>query len=235
MAADRHEPGTRAPDVAAGEREVHDRARRCRCPCSCCVIPIDQTSTADFAAAYMRAKRSMSARVAPEMPLEVRERLTLELLEQLVEPDGVVADERRGRSPPSASSTFSTPLTNASVATGVHGEELVGHLRAEHRALDVARHPVALETGLAQRVDDHDLRPALAGEVQVLHEHRLGVRDVGAEQHDQVAVDHVGVRAGRRAPPRSCASARWSTAHGTPAPRCRCCCVPRNRVTFCAT
>ena len=87
------------------------------------------------------------------------------------------------------------PVDEREVAADVHREELVGHVRAEHRALDVARNPVAVEPGLAQRVDDRDLRAVLAREVEVLHEHRLRVGDVGAEQHDEVALDHVGVGA----------------------------------------
>ena len=55
-----------------------------------------------------------------------------------------------------------------------------------------------LEPGLAERVDDHDLGPSLPREIQVLHEDRLRVRDIGAEQDDEVALDHVTVRARRR-------------------------------------
>ena len=78
-------------------------------------------------------------------------------------------------------------------------EERVGHLGAEHRALDARRHPVALEPGLAQRVHDQHLGPPLSREVEVFHEDRLGVRDIGAEQDDEVTLDHVAVRTrGRR-------------------------------------
>ena len=168
-------------------------------PCSCWVMPIDQTSTAVLADAYMRAKRSMSARVAPDCRSRSVKDSCFEQFRAARRSLRCARARTHGRCHRSASSTFSTPLTKRDVATGVHREELVGHLRAEHRALDVARHPVAVEARLAHRVDDRDLRAALARQVQVLHEHRLRVGDVGTEEHDQVALDDIGVRARGRA------------------------------------
>ena len=56
-------------------------------------MPIDHTSTAALAAAYMRAKRVHVGARRARLPLEVVERLALELLEQLVEAVGVLAHE----------------------------------------------------------------------------------------------------------------------------------------------
>ncbi len=200
VTADRHEPGARPADVAAGEREVHDRgdvvdavlvlrdphrpdqhrgsrrrvdARR-SAPCRRATRP-----TAPRGRRTTRARARRAARRSPSVCSRTNSRSIAALGEHHLQH---AVDER-------------------DVATDVHREEVVGHLGAEHRALDVARHPVALEPGLAQRVDHHDLRAALAGEVEVLHEDRLRVGDVGAEQHDQIGVDHVGVGAGRRGDP----------------------------------
>ncbi len=167
-------------------------------PCSCCVMPIDHTRMAVVAAAYMRAKRSMSARDAPDWRSRSVKDSRSRLLQHLVEAFGVLAHELTV-DPTVGQQHLHHAVEERDVATRVDPEELVGHLRSEHRALDVARHPVAIESGLAHRVDDRDLGAALARQVQVLHEHRLRVGDVGAEEHDQVALDDVGVRARRRA------------------------------------
>ena len=76
-------------------------------------------------------------------------------------------------------------------------EVLVGELRAEQGALDDGGNPVAGEARFLHRVDEQDLRAALLRVVQVLGRHRLVVRDVRADQDDQVALDPVGVGAGR--------------------------------------
>ena len=198
------------------------------------MIPIDHTSTAASAACVHAGEALHVARDAPDSSLEVGEGLALELVEQLVEPDGVVADEGAVDAA-LGEQHLEHAVDERDVAAGVDGEELVGHLRAEHRALDVARHPVALEAGLAQRVDDGDLRAALAGEVQVLHEDGLRVGDVRAEQHDQVAVDDVGVRARRGAD--ADASRFSATVDGAWHTRAALSmlALPRKRVTFCAT
>ena len=167
-------------------------------PCSCCVIPIDHTRTAVRADAYMRAKRSMSARDAPDCRSRSANDSRSSSSSNSSKPS-VCSRTNSSVDPAVGQQHLQHAVEERDVAAGVHREELVGHLRAEHRALDVARHPVALEARLAHRVDHRDLRAALARQEQVLHEHRLRVGDVGAEQHDQVALDDVGVRAGRRA------------------------------------
>ena len=60
VTADRHQPGAGAADVAPREREVDDRLHVVDAV-TCCVMPIDHTSTAVFASAYICANRSMSA------------------------------------------------------------------------------------------------------------------------------------------------------------------------------
>ena len=82
------------------------------------------------------------------LPFEIGEGLALELLEQLVEAFGVLAHEP-SVDPTVGQQHLQHAVEERDVATGVHAEELVGHLRAEHRALDVARHPVAIEPRLA--------------------------------------------------------------------------------------
>jgi hypothetical protein len=91
------------------------------------------------------------------------------------------------------------PVQERDVAADVDEEETVGDLRAEERAFDVRGDPVALHPGLAEAVDDRDLRSLLLRVVQVLHAHRLIARDVGADEENEVATDPVLVRAGRRA------------------------------------
>ena len=82
------------------------------------------------------------------------------------------------------------------VAAHVDEEEAIGDLGAEHRALDVGRHPVPLHARLAVGVDDCDLRARLLCVVQVLHRHRLVGGHVRADEDDEVAADPVRVRAG---------------------------------------
>ena len=168
-------------------------------PCSCWVMPIDHTSTADSRprvhageALHVGARRAGQA-------LEVVERLALELARAARRSPRCARATNSRSIPPFGEQHLEHAVEERDVAAGVDREELVGHLRAEHRALDVARHPVALEARLAQRVDHGDLGAALAREEQVLHEHGLRVGDVRAEQHDEVGADHVGVRARGRA------------------------------------
>ena len=175
VAADRHEPAPGRPTLPRA-RPRFTIACTFSTPCSCWVMPIDQMSTARFADAYIRAKRSMSATRRARLPLEVVERLAFELGDHRVEPDACSRRRTRGRSPPDREQLLEHAVDERDVAAGVHREELVGDLRAEHRALGVRRHPVALEAGLAHRVDDGDLRAPLLREVQVLHEHGLRVR-----------------------------------------------------------
>ena len=84
------------------------------------------------------------------------------------------------------------------VGAGVDRKERISHLRPEERALDARGNPIVLKSRLTERIDNHDLGPPLSREVEILHEDRLGVGDVGAEQNDKVALDHVAVRTRRR-------------------------------------
>src|SRR6266581_2543097 len=79
------------------------------------------------------------------------------------------------------------------VASRVDREEFVGEVRAEEGAAGDRRHPVPLEARLPHRVHDRDLRPELLRVVQVFHRHGLVVRDVGAEEDDEVGADPVRV------------------------------------------
>ena len=116
---------------------------------------------------------------------------------ELVETDGVLANERF-IDPAVFDEDLQDSAHEREIPAGVDGEERVGHLRSEERALDARRHPVVLEPRLAERVHDQHLGPPLPREVEVLHEDRLRIGDVGAEQDDEVALDHVAVRAGGR-------------------------------------
>ena len=164
-------------------------------PCSCCVIPIDQMSTAELAARVHPGEALHVGARRARLPLEIGERLARRARRRTSSNPSVCSRTKSRSIAAVGEQHLEHAVEEREVAAGVHREELVGHLRAEHRALDVARHPVAIEPRLAQRVDHRDLRAALARQVQVLHEHRLPVGDVGAEQHDEIAVDHVGVRA----------------------------------------
>ncbi len=83
------------------------------------------------------------------------------------------------------------------VAARVDREEFVGEVRAEEGAAGDRRHPVPFEPRLPHRIDDRDFRAELLRVVQVLHRHGLVVRDVGAEEDDQVGPDPILVRTGR--------------------------------------
>ena len=134
----------------------------------------------------------------PGRQLELVERLAVELGDELVEAGRVRADELTidGLL---REQLLQDAVEERDVPAHVHAEELVGHLRAEQGALDVARHPVAVEAGLAKRVDDGDLRSPLPRQEQVLHEHGLRVGGVAADEHDEIGADDVAVRDGRRA------------------------------------
>ena len=81
-------------------------------PCSCCVIPMDHTSTAVRADAYIRAKRSMSARVAPACGSRSSKDSLWSNASNAAKPS--VCSHTNERSiPPSARSTFMTPFRNA--------------------------------------------------------------------------------------------------------------------------
>ena len=177
-------------------------------PVTCCVMPIDHTSTADFASAYMSREPGHVRAGRARRVLEPIERLLLELVEETVEPGGVGAHELLVDAA-DGEQDLHRAVQEGDIAARVDAEELVGHLRAEHRALDTGRHPVVLQPGLAQRVDDGDTRPALLREVQVLHEHRLCVGDIGTEEDDEIAVNDVAVVArGSRDPERLLQRAR---------------------------
>ncbi len=176
-------------------------------PHSCWVMPIDQTRIAD-------ARPRTSGRSAPcrraWRPTSARDPRTTS--RRGLPPARPSPSCARRRTPRRrhvrATSALSTPLRNATSPPVWTPEELIGHPRAEQRALDVRRHPVALEPGLPERVDHRDLGAALlACQVQVLHEHRLVVGDVGAEQHDEVGVEDVRVASVVAATPIACFSA----------------------------
>ncbi len=81
-------------------------------PRSCCVMPMDQTSTAAFAEAYSRANRSMSARVAPDCRSSSSNDSRANSATSVSNPS--VCSRTKSRSTvPSASITLSTPLRNA--------------------------------------------------------------------------------------------------------------------------
>ena len=171
-------------------------------PCSCWVMPIDHTSTAARAAAYIaREARHVGARRA-RRALELVERLALRARSSSASKPGRVRVDERAVDAADREQLLQHAVDERDVAAGVHREELVGRSSCRtsrsrrSTAPSSARGPGS-RSGLTTAI----FAPALLGEVQVLHEHGLGVGDVGAEQHDQVALDHVAVRArggGRR-------------------------------------
>ncbi len=81
-------------------------------PRSCWVIPIDQTNTADGAAPYIRANRSMSARVAPDW--RSRSSNDSRSSSSTTASKPTVWSRTKSRSTvPSESITLSTPFRNA--------------------------------------------------------------------------------------------------------------------------
>ncbi len=172
-------------------------ARTLSTPDTCWVTPIDHTRMADRADAYISREAGHVGTRGTRCLFEPVERLVLELGEEPVEPGGVFVDEAPV-DPTAREQLLQHAVDECDITAGVDREELVGDLRPEQRALDVRRHPVTLEPGLAQRIHDRDPRAPLLGEIQVLHEHGLGVGHIGAEEHDEVALDHVAIRAGGR-------------------------------------
>ena len=89
---------------------------------------------------------------------------------------------RNARSPPVWTS-------NQSSATAVPVSALVGD----------RRNPVPFETRLAVRVDDGDPGAVVLRVMQVLRGHRLVVRHVGSEQHDEIGLQPIRIAARRGA------------------------------------
>ncbi len=87
-------------------------ARTLSTPDTCWVTPIDHTSTAEPADAYMRAKRAMSARVAPDDCSSTSYGSSSSSASTASKP-AVRAFTNPRSIPPIARSSFITPLTNA--------------------------------------------------------------------------------------------------------------------------
>ena len=108
-------------------------ARTLSVPQTCWVMPIDQTSTVRSAAPYMRAKRRMSSTDAPDHHASSSSEKAVERVDQLRPVGRVLGDEGL-----IGQALVDEDLEHAGqegdVAAGVHGEELVGHARAEHGA-----------------------------------------------------------------------------------------------------
>src|SRR5439155_1566880 len=62
--------------------------------------------------------------------------------------------------------------------------------------------------GLPHRIHDRDLRALLLRVIQVLRRHRLIVRHIGTEEHDEVAADPIRVGTGRGGDPDGLLEAR---------------------------
>ncbi len=132
------------------------RARTLSEPKACCVMPIDQTKTAELRrpgtcrrtrAGPPRRRRS-SPRARRACGGRTRSRTASK----------PVAWSATNRS--SIAALLDQELQHAGreglVAAGVDLEEGVGHARAEQGALGARRHPVPLQAGLAVRVDHRD-------------------------------------------------------------------------------
>ena len=161
-------------------------------PKACCVRPIDQTKMADSDAAYIDANRSMSAREVPERRSSSSKGRSSSTAESSGKP-AVCSAMKASSRPPVRREGLHHPGDERDVAADVDREELVGHAGAEHRALSAGGDPVALEAGLAERVDHRHPGALPAGEVEVLHDDGLRVGDVGSEQHDEVGLHEVRV------------------------------------------
>ncbi len=196
MPADGHEPSAFAADVATRQREIDD--------------PLDALSAADVLRDPHRPHEHGRARLAVRLRertkfLEAASRGRGEVLQsrsgesgtELVETDGALANE--GFIDAAVrDQDLQDSAHEREIPAGVDSEERVGHFRSEERAFDARRHPVVLEPRLAEGVHDQHLGSPLPREVEVLHKDGLRVRDVGTEQDDEVALDHVAVRAGGR-------------------------------------
>ena len=106
---------------------------------------------------------------------------------------GGTFDEAARDAPGEVEQSLHRAIQEGEIPTSVDGEPVPRQVRAEDRARGNRGHPVALETRLAIRVDDRDLGAPLHGMVEVLDGHRLVVRHVRAEEHDQVGVEPVPV------------------------------------------
>ena len=199
VAADGNDAGLLAPDVAARQRQVHHHLH---------VVDAERVLRQPHRVEQHRAlrRRRTARRSARSRRAAARRRRSISSHER-------ARASSRSSSKPTVRSAMNFSSNSAArverlehaeherdVAARPHGEEVVHERRAQQRRLRHRRHPVAIERRLAERVDDDDARPLLLGEVQVLRGHRLVVREVGADEHEQIGADHVGERAGRRAP-----------------------------------
>ena len=166
----RRRPGRRSGRGSASARSPRGRSSRGRAPRltiartlssprSCWVTPMLQTRTPVLGGGEDRARTPPSARgVVPATQLEL---LPARRLGDRAGPRRSPRCGRRRRrasTAPVAIRLLQRADEEADVAAGVDGEEVVGDLRPEQRALGLRGDPVALHPRLAVRVDDDHLR-----------------------------------------------------------------------------
>ncbi len=177
VAADRHQPGAVASDVAAGEADVDDRLHALD---AVGVLgdphapdehrrPRARRTARRSARTWRRRRRRRASSVARSSAGEVGRQLVPALG---VGGDPVVVDRI------ALDEALQHGVGEGDVALRPDRHVEVAQLGAEQRRLGVRRHPVALQARLQVRVDDDDPGAPLAGQVQVLREHRLVVGDV---------------------------------------------------------
>ena len=176
MPTDRHQSGARAADVAARKSKVDDRGnvlaaagllrdphrpdQDCRFRSS-----VERAEGLEFRARRARHGQVLVNASPAERRTEFAPSRTLLADELLIKCAELFEPQQRG-----ADEGDVPPLGN------LHPR--VGHLRAEEERIGIAWDPVALKSRLAIRVHHQDLRAALLGEVQILHEDWLRVRHI---------------------------------------------------------
>ena len=195
VASNRHETAFLAANDPSGEPEVHDRLH---------VVHAEPVVRDPHAPDEDRGPRLMVHPGEREHPVPGHPGLPLELLPgqrreldpQVVEARRMFLDERLV-DPAVVDEVLQDAVDEGDVAPRVDREEFIGEARAPDRAVGDRRHPVPGEARFSHRVHDRDFRAHLLCVVEILHRHRLVVRDVGAEEDDQVASDPVRVRTRR--------------------------------------
>ena len=198
VAADRHQPRARPADVAAREREVHDR------------LDVVDAGRVLRDAHRPHEHRRVRVRVHAREPLHVGagrarerfepvERFFLQLLEEAVEAERCRSVTNRRSMPPSREQLLHDAVEERRRRRrcGRRRTRRSSSCRTSRSrrstAPSSARGPGS-RSGFTTAI----ARAALLREVQVLHEDGLRIGDVGTEQHDEVTVDDVPVGARRR-------------------------------------
>ncbi len=155
---------------------------------------------ADRAFPNASANRSISERLRPDPRSRASQRKCPHLRLEYV-PPGSAPRNKIAIHPIVLDQVLEHAVEKGNVATDEDREKIIRKTRAQKRAFRHGRYPVAFEPWLEVRVHDECFRSLFLCVVEVLHRDGLIVRDVRADENEQIGADPVGVGACRGGAP----------------------------------